>query len=100
MNKVHTIQSIKADADTLHLTVDGQTYILHWSDCSARLAGATPAQRKHFEISPAGYGIHWPEIDEDLAITPLIKQAEAHPAPVMQRIGEKKGKYRTKQRMQ
>ncbi len=96
MNKAHNIQSIKADADTLHLTVDGKTYLLPWSDCSPRLARATPSQRKHFEISPAGYGIHWPEIDEDLAITPLIEQVEARPAPVLQRVGEKKGKYRAK----
>ena len=96
MNKVHNIQSIKADVDALHLTVDGKRYSLSWSDCSARLARATPAQRKHFEISPAGYGIHWPEIDEDIAITPLIEQAETHPAPVMQQVGEKKGKYRAK----
>jgi len=96
MSKVHNILSIKADAVALHLTIDGKTYLLLLSDCSPRLARATAAQRKHFEISPAGYGIHWPEIDEDLAITPLIEQAEAHLAPVMQQVGEKKGKYRTK----
>ena len=96
MNKVHTIQSIEADADTLHLTIDGKTYLLPWSDCSPRLARATAAQRKHFEISPAGYGIHWPEIDEDIAITPLIEQAGAHLAPILQQVGEKKGKYRAK----
>ncbi len=41
--------------------------------------------------------VHWSEIDEDLAITPLIEQAKAHLAPVMQQVGEKKGKYRAKQ---
>jgi hypothetical protein len=29
------------------------------------------------EVSPSGYGLHWPLIDEDLAITPLLKKAEA-----------------------
>jgi hypothetical protein len=28
-------------------------------------------------VSSSGYGIHWPEIDEDLAITPLLRRAEA-----------------------
>ncbi|KAF0108557.1 MAG: hypothetical protein FD146_443 [Anaerolineaceae bacterium] len=96
MIKAHNIQSIKADVDTLHLTIDGKTYRLSWSDCSPRLARATPAQRKHFEISPAGYGIRWPEIDEDLAITPLIEQAEEHFLPALHQVREKKGKYRTR----
>jgi len=38
---------------------------------------ATRSQRENLEISPSGYGIHWPEIDEDLAITPLLQHAEA-----------------------
>ncbi len=33
-----------------------------------RLAGATKKQLKHYEISPSGYGIHWPEVDEDLSV--------------------------------
>lgn len=28
------------------------------------------------EVSPSGYGIHWPELDEDLAVTPLLRHAE------------------------
>ncbi|WP_165360805.1 DUF2442 domain-containing protein [Candidatus Chloroploca sp. Khr17] len=27
-------------------------------------------------VSPSGYGIHWPEVDEDLALTPLLQDAE------------------------
>jgi len=33
-----------------------------------RLSGATRKQLEKFEISPAGYGIHWPLIDEDISI--------------------------------
>jgi hypothetical protein len=33
-----------------------------------RLARATAKQLKNFEISPGGYGIHWPQIDEDLSV--------------------------------
>ena len=28
------------------------------------------------ELSPAGYGIHWPLVDEDLAVGPLIKSVD------------------------
>ena len=29
-----------------------------------------------FKVSPSGYGIHWPLIDEDLSFNGLIKIAE------------------------
>jgi len=83
MNKVHTVQSVQADDDFLYLTVDGQAYRIRWEDCSPRLAEATLPQRQFLEVSPSGYGIHWPEIDEDLAITPLLKRAEPLVAEAM-----------------
>jgi hypothetical protein len=76
MNKVHIVQSIRADKDFLYLTVDGQPWRIRWEDCSPRLAKAADSQRRFLEVSPSGYGIHWPEVDEDLAITPLLKRAE------------------------
>jgi hypothetical protein len=42
-----------------------------------RLEGATSAQRAHWEIAGAGYGIHWPEIDEDLSTEGLLRGAPA-----------------------
>jgi hypothetical protein len=38
-----------------------------------RLLKATPAQRQVWEISGAGYAIHWPEIDEDLSTEGLLR---------------------------
>ena len=43
-----------------------------WEECSARLARATQVERDRAELSPAGYGIHWPLVDEDLAVGPLV----------------------------
>jgi hypothetical protein len=63
----------------LHVDVAGGRYRIHLTNCSARLAQATSAQRQWLEISPDGYGIHWPSLDEDLAITPLLEQAEPEP---------------------
>lgn len=37
-----------------------------------RLANATAEQRNHWEIAGAGYGIHWPDIDEDLSTEGLL----------------------------
>lgn len=33
-----------------------------------RLAHAKKTQLKNFEISPGGYGVHWPDLDEDLGV--------------------------------
>ena len=42
-----------------------------------RLLNATSAQRDNWEIAGAGYGIHWPEIDEDLSTEGLLRGAAA-----------------------
>ena len=72
--KIHEVNNIQVDANYLYITVDNKDYRIKWEECSSRLANATLAEKRHLEISPSGYGIHWPEIDEDLAIAPLIQQ--------------------------
>jgi len=42
-----------------------------------RLADATPQQLSHWEVAGGGYGIHWPEIDEDLSTEGLLRGAPA-----------------------
>lgn len=37
-----------------------------------RLSYATTAERDHFEISGAGYGIHWPDLDEDIGVEGML----------------------------
>ena len=72
MDKLHKVQSTKVDNTYLYLTVDGQSYRIRWIDCSPRLARATLEQRKHLEVSPSGYGIHWPDIDEDISAEGML----------------------------
>jgi hypothetical protein len=40
-----------------------------------RLLNATPAQRNNWKIAGAGYGIHWPDLDEDLSTEGLLRGA-------------------------
>ena len=47
-----------------------------------RLFNATPEQRGKWEVSAGGYGIHWPEVDEDLSAEGLLRGT---PAPAVQR---------------
>lgn len=77
MRKIHNVKSIDADEAYLYLEVDDKFCRIRWEDCSPSLAKASLAQRQRFDVAPSGYGIHWPEIDEDLAITPLLKHAES-----------------------
>lgn len=37
-----------------------------------RLSHATPAERANFTISGAGYGIHWPDLDEDIGVEGML----------------------------
>ena len=59
-----------------HLVVatDSGRFEIPWEKCSAKLAGATPLERSRVDLSPSGYGIHWPLLDEDLAVGPLLRQ--------------------------
>ncbi|HRJ41396.1 MAG TPA: DUF2442 domain-containing protein [Caldilineaceae bacterium] len=38
----------------------------------SRLPYATPAERSQWQISGAGYAIHWPALDEDLGAEGLL----------------------------
>lgn len=40
-----------------------------------RLLDATPKRRMNWKIAGGGYGIHWPEIDEDLSTEGLLRGA-------------------------
>jgi hypothetical protein len=53
---------------------DGRTIIvpLVWYP---RLLSASMEQRSNWTIAGAGYGIHWPELDEDLSTEGLLRGA-------------------------
>lgn len=42
-----------------------------------RLRDASQAQRRNWELSGAGRGIHWPEIDEDLSVAGILEGRKA-----------------------
>ena len=78
------IIDVKLDEDTLsaHLA-DGRVISvpLVWYP---RLLHATREQREKWELCGGGFGIHWPELDEDLSAEGLLRGA---PAPSRQRHG-------------
>ena len=64
---------------TFHLT-DGRIVgvPLSWS---WRLQEATPQERQNYEISPSGYGVHWPDVDEGLSARGALRGTPA-PRPM------------------
>ena len=71
----HTIQDISFEKDMMILTIDGRNITVALDKVSAKLKNADEIQRQLFKISPSGYGIHWPLLDEDLAVDYIIKIA-------------------------
>lgn len=64
--------SLEFDESMMHVSLaDGRiiSVPLGWF---ASLRDATVAERENYEISPAGMGIHWPDLDEDLSAAGLM----------------------------
>jgi hypothetical protein len=40
-----------------------------------RLAEATAEQRKNWRLIGRGLGIHWPDVDEDISVASLLREA-------------------------
>ena len=61
-------------ATTTHLCIITRNgkFDIPWEKCSPKLDEAGVMERTRAELSPCGYGIHWPLLDEDLAVAPLI----------------------------
>lgn len=71
------VKDVRFSEDTLSVDLaDGRTITvpLVWYP---RLLNATQEQREHWQISAAGYGIHWPDLDEDLSTEGLLRGAPA-----------------------
>ena len=73
LKKYHNVKNVRFDKHFLLLTVDGRDFRIDLRQQSKKLASADERIKGNFEISPLGYGIHWPELDEDLSIDGMIK---------------------------
>lgn len=79
------VKDVHFTEDTMAVgLVDGRTIIVPvvWYP---KLLDATPAQRRNWQVSGAGYGIHWPDVDEDLSTEGLLRGAPAAPKPAQTR---------------
>jgi len=72
MKPYHDIKNLHFSGEFMILTVDGEEKRVNIKDISPVLDRASEKEKITFEISPSGYGIHWPLIDEDIAIDGLL----------------------------
>ena len=73
------VLDVRFDDASLHVDLmDGRTISapLAWYP---RLLRATGEQRERWERAGGGFGIHWPDVDEDLSTEGLLRGA---PAPM------------------
>ncbi len=68
-------KAIETTPEELIVILESGPVSIPWEKCSERLARASLVERNRAELSPSGYGIHWPLIDEDLAVGPLLRAA-------------------------
>jgi hypothetical protein len=80
MKKYHDVKNVRFEGYHLLLRVDGKDYRIDVRQYSKELAAADEQTKMNFEISPSGYGVHWPDLDEDLSIDGMIKAAKVRKA--------------------
>ncbi len=75
--KYHEVRNVRFEEGFLTMEVDGQDRQITIVEISKRLSTATAEERNTFELSPSGYGIHWPLLDEDISIDALLGVAHS-----------------------
>ena len=71
------VKNVQISDDTLSVELaDGRTISvpLAWYP---RLLHATVDQRNNWTVSAGGFGIHWPDLDEDLSSAGLLRGSPA-----------------------
>jgi hypothetical protein len=76
------VAGVSFSADSLSVSLkDGRTITvpLAWYP---KLLHGSPKQLRNWKVAGGGYGIHWPDLDEDLSTEGLLRGAPAprHPA--------------------
>ena len=82
LEAMEPVQAACTETEPVVTLANGQKVVtpLWWYP---RLLNASPQQRAHYELSP--FGVHWPDVDEDLSIEGMLVGSKApgakEPAP-------------------
>ena len=72
MSIIHHITSVRFQQHMLVIEADGKRLLCDLNKLSQRLLQANDEERNNYVISPSGYGIHWPALDEDVSVHALL----------------------------
>jgi hypothetical protein len=65
------IREIRFEGDTIIIQCEKKSIRTAIADISQKLMHASTIERNTYKISPSGFGVHWPLIDEDLSFPNL-----------------------------
>lgn len=83
LNADERVESVEFSEDFLIVGLKDGRRISVPVEWYPRLAHASESERSYWQVCGGGYGIHWPEIDEDLSTEGLLRGAPA-PGSVLQ----------------
>ena len=72
MSLYHKVQNLKLTETHLLVEIDGENKKFKLDEISKSLSEASDTEKMIYEISPSGYGIHWPLLDEDISVDGLL----------------------------
>jgi hypothetical protein len=70
--RLPTATSARVNGDTLSVTLSDGRAIAAPVAWYPRLAHGTPAEQDNWRLTGGGYGIHWPDLDEDISVENLL----------------------------
>ncbi|MHB9029634.1 MAG: DUF2442 domain-containing protein [Candidatus Latescibacterota bacterium] len=79
--KLYRIVKVTVTDDTLTVDIEDSRTISVPIGWFPRLAHGTPTERANFQLSGAGYGIHWPDLDEDIGLEGLLLGKKSSESP-------------------
>ncbi|GEM_PF-867255 len=72
MKVYYNIKNLHFSGEYLIVTINGDEKKFRIKEISPVLERVSQDERNIYEISPSGYGIHWPLLDEDISIDGLL----------------------------
>ncbi len=87
--------AVATSDDTLTVDLDDGRSVSVPIGWFPRLAFGTAAERANAQVSGAGYGIHWPDLDEDIGVEGLLlgKKSTESPASLARWLERRRSRH-------
>lgn len=66
-------RNVRFDTKMMHVLLSDGREISVPFEWFPRLKSASPKQRRNWRLIGKGIGIHWPDLDEDISVSSLLK---------------------------